>query len=178
MGKTFFCADLHLGHARIIEYSKRPFTTLNEMDEKLIANWNQVVGPDDEVWFLGDFCFKGGASQYLARLNGRNLHLIWGNHDDEETTTNPRWASSQPYAEIAVEGQKLVLFHYALRVWNRSASGSIHLYGHSHGRLPGDSQSVDVGVDNGWNYHPIDLRAIRQRLRTHPPRGPEPDHDG
>ncbi len=42
------------------------------------------------------------------------------------------------------------------------------LYGHSHGSLPGNSQSVDVGVDNGWGYKPVTLAQIEQRLKTLP----------
>ena len=52
---TFFTADTHFGHANIIKYTNRPFDSPNHMDDILIANWNAVVGPDDEVYHLGDF---------------------------------------------------------------------------------------------------------------------------
>lgn len=42
---------------------------------------------------------------------------------------------------------------------------SIQLYGHSHTRLPGNSRSLDVGVD-AWNYMPIDIEQIRARMAT------------
>ena len=38
--------------------------------------------------------------------------------------------------------------HYAHRTWDKSHHGSLHLYGHSHGTLPGVGRSMDVGVDS------------------------------
>jgi calcineurin-like phosphoesterase family protein len=58
-------------------------------------------------------------------------------------------------------------------VWNASHHGALHFYGHSHGNLPGDSQSLDVGVDC-WDFRPASLAEIRARLATLPTRR-EPD---
>jgi hypothetical protein len=41
----------------------------------------------------------------------------------------------------------VILCHYGMRVWPASHHGSVHFYGHSHGRLPGYGRSRDVGVD-------------------------------
>lgn len=176
---VWFTSDTHFGHAAIIRLCGRPFASVEEMDATLVANWNAVVRPGDEVWHLGDFAYRNAqpAASYLHRLNGR-IHLVWGNHDREETRRLPHWASSQPYAEISVGGQRLVLFHYALRVWNKAHRGALHLYGHSHGRLPGDRQCCDVGVDNpAWGYRPVRLDEIARFLATQPERKAA-DHDG
>ena len=169
--KTWFTSDTHFGHSNIINYSSRPFADTCEMDGTLVRNWNAVVQPDDDVWHLGDFCYRGSRSpqSYLDRLVGRK-HLIHGNHDGEETKTATGWASSQQMAEIVVDDTRLVLLHYAMRVWPKSHHGSLHLYGHSHGSLPGDRQSCDVGVD-AWAYRPVGLADIRRRLATLPERG-------
>ena len=167
---VWFTSDTHFGHANIIRYSERPFGSVREMDESLTDRWNTLVRPDDTVWHLGDFAFRNAVSaeRYLARLAGRK-HLIWGNHDDAATRALPGWESSQPYAEITVDGTRLVLFHYAMRVWNRGQYGAVHLYGHSHNSLPGDDQCCDVGVDNpAWGYGPATLRQIASFLATQP----------
>jgi calcineurin-like phosphoesterase family protein len=65
-----------------------------------------------------------------------------------------------------------VLCHYGLRVWDRSHHGALHLYGHSHGTLPGDSQSLDVGVD-GWEFTPVNIEQVRDRMKTMPKRPKE-----
>ena len=72
------------------------------------------------------------------------------------------------------DGTMVVLCHYAMRVWSRSHHGAIHLYGHSHGNLPGDSQSCDVGVDC-WDFAPVSIEEIRVRLARSPGRA-ERDH--
>jgi calcineurin-like phosphoesterase family protein len=176
---VWFTSDTHFGHANIVKYSNRPFASVLEMDEALIANWNARVRPNDEVWHLGDFTFKAEAEAtlYLNRLNGLK-HLIWGNHDSERVRSLALWASSQPYAELSMNGKRIVLLHYGLRVWNRSHHGALHFYGHSHGSLPGDRQSCDVGVDNPvCRYAPWRLEEIERHLAALPERVPV-DHHG
>ena len=165
---TWFTSDTHFGHANAIKHCNRPFASADEMDEALIANWNAVVGPRDEIWHLGDFAFRNGtaATNYLRRLNGRK-HLIWGNHDSNQVRKIAQWTSSQPYAEITVDKQRIVLFHYGMRVWNKLHHGAIHLYGHSHSNLPGTRKSLDVGTDC-WNFFPVNLAQIQERLATLP----------
>lgn len=173
MMAILFTADLHLGHANVIKHTQRPFADADEMDRSLIANWNAVVAPSDEVWVLGDFCFRSarGASDYLSRLHG-SKHLVTGNHDSPETRRAKGWASVRDYGEVSVDGTKIILSHYGMRVWNGSFHGSVHLYGHSHGRLPGfrtvaGGGCLDVGVDS-WYYAPVRWAEIKRQLETLP----------
>lgn len=161
----YYTADLHLGHENIIRYCNRPFASVEEMDEAMVANWNaRVTSNDDDVYVVGDIAFRNAKSLsgYLERLNGR-IHLIWGNHDSNQTRKLPIWASSSPYAEIKDGGEHLILCHYGMRVWNGSHYGSFHLYGHSHGTLPAQGRSLDVGVDC-WDFRPVTLPEIKERL--------------
>lgn len=165
---TFFTSDTHFGHRSIIEHCWRPFSSVEEMDEELIKRWNERVTPRDEVWHLGDFTMADAmtAYTYRKRLNGK-IHLIWGNHDRNAVRRMVCWTSSQYAAEISVDGRSITLCHYAMRVWNKSHHGSLMLFGHSHGNLPGNSQSLDVGVD-AWGYCPVTLPEILARMETLP----------
>ena len=51
----FFTSDTHFNHKAIISYCSRPFESVEEMNDRLIDNWNQVVKPSDTVYHLGDF---------------------------------------------------------------------------------------------------------------------------
>lgn len=84
----FFISDTHFGHANIIRFCNRPFGTIEEMDEALVANWNGKVGGNDTVYFLGDLFFRASIDRVrdiLGRLKGRK-HLIIGNHDSSWMT--------------------------------------------------------------------------------------------
>jgi calcineurin-like phosphoesterase family protein len=72
-------------------------------------------------------------------------------------------------AEVKVDGIRIVMLHYSMRVWPASHYGALHFYGHSHGNLLGDRQSLDVGVDC-WDFRPVRLEEIQQRLLTLPER--------
>ena len=76
----WFTSDTHFGHANIIKYCVRPWKTVEEMNEALVANWNATVGVRDEVWHLGDFAFREALHDFVPRLRGR-INLVLGNHD-------------------------------------------------------------------------------------------------
>ena len=170
MSKTWFTSDTHFGHANILRFCARPFESVEAIDAAMIANWNATVRPDDVIWHLGDFAFRNARSpdDYLRRLNGRK-HLVHGNHDTAATRSSTGWVSSQPFAEVSIEGFRLVFLHYGMRVWPGDRRGALHLYGHSHGNLPGDRQSLDVGVDV-WDFRPVGLAEIRARMAKLPER--------
>ena len=170
--KTFFVSDTHFYHSNIIKYCLRPFADAHEMNEALIANWNNAVTQDDVVYHLGDFAFGDalGVDRVMRRLNFAHFHFIKGNHDKpfldwyhnfgnedlaRKVTVYPH------FLETHINKQKFVLCHYAMRVWDQSHRGAMHLYGHSHGTLPDDpnSKSFDVGVDC-HDYAPISLERV------------------
>ena len=78
----YFTSDLHFWHKNAIEYTSRPFATVEEMNEKLIEYWNKTIHPNDEVYILGDVTMvrPGRAMEIIAQLKGRK-YLLMGNHD-------------------------------------------------------------------------------------------------
>lgn len=170
MSRTWFTADTHFGHHNVLVHCSRPFATTGEHDAELVARWNAVVQPADTVWHLGDFAFRSARQpqDYLDRLNGTK-HLVSGNHDSAETLQAPGWSSVQEMAHVRVGNVRVSLCHYAMRVWPHDRRGAIMLYGHSHGQLAGNRQSLDVGVDC-WDYRPVSLDDIQARLTTLPER--------
>ena len=157
----FYTGDTHFGHALMISdriKRPRPFSSTDEMDEFLIQAWNKVVHPTDIVYHLGDFAFqlterRGRWTHVFLQLNGRK-RLVIGNHDVRKdgslhpTISELPWDAEPTHlVETTDEGQRLVLCHYAMRVWPGSHKGAYHFFGHSHGDLPNQGLSRDVGVD-------------------------------
>ncbi len=150
MKSTWFISDTHFSHANIVRFSKRPFASVEEHDEQLIANWNASIRPSDDVFFLGDLIFgkRDAALALRQRLNG-HIHFIEGNHDSAAHSIRNTFAWYREVMMIKVNGRYVWLSHYAHRIWDKSHHGAWHLYGHSHHSLPDDpdSLSLDVGVD-------------------------------
>ncbi len=147
----FVTSDTHFGHRGIITHSQRPFANIDEMDEFLVKQWNDRVGPNDVIWHLGDFSFRkqGETLGLLYRLDGRK-HLIKGNHDRLSQEVKKCFHSVLEYSEqkINPDGEKIVLCHYPFDTWNKSHYGRWHLHGHSHGSLTTRrAYRLDVGVD-------------------------------
>lgn len=130
----------------MIEICSRPFLDNDEQTSVLTCNWNAVVGKDDEVWVIGDFCMNN-PNRYLKRLNGV-IRLIRGNHDRTVDAAKAQFDSVHDVRMIRINGQNIWLSHYAHRVWPKMHYGSWHLFGHSHGGLRDlKNFSLDVGVD-------------------------------
>jgi calcineurin-like phosphoesterase family protein len=162
---VFFTSDLHFDHANIIKYCNRPFSSVEEMRETLIKNYNKVVKPNDTVYNLGDVSMKANYEQlahFFSRLNGAHI-ILRGNHDSDkhfiELAKNGIIQSYNEAIGASINGQYIWMSHYAHRVWNLSHRGSWHIYGHSHGSLPPYGLSYDVGVD-GNNYAPVSFDQL------------------
>ena len=165
----YYISDTHFFHSNIINLCNRPFKDVNEMNEKLIENWNKRVKKTDDVYFLGDFSFKcdqKSATELLKRLHGRKF-FIKGNHDKEN------WLKSiqeqgliewyKDYADINDAGRRVILCHYPIHSWDGSYHGSYHLYGHVHNNTVENStwQKNRYNVScEVTNYYPITLTDL------------------
>ena len=169
VGDVWFTSDQHYGHTNIIRFCDRPFATIEEMDEALVARYNALVKPDDTVYHLGDFSFAKDPAGVFRRLRGRKF-LILGNHDWGKRERALRqlgwgWVKDAHFLKLGRQpAERIWLSHYAHRVWPKSHHGSCHLHGHSHGDLPEWGRSTDVGVD-AWDYAPVHLDTILARLK-------------
>ena len=165
---VYFTSDHHFGHAAARSFYRRPFTSIDEIDRVMIDRWNAVVGTSDEVWHPGDFAVRQSPERVAALLrvlNGQK-HLVSGNNDDAAVTNCDGWQSVQPYAEVTVDGARLVLCHYPFRTWHDMGKGAINLHGHSHGKLKPLPRQFDVGVDVR-DFQPAQLAEIVGRTKLH-----------
>lgn len=170
----WFTADWHLWHPNIIRHCNQPFGSDEEKRGVVRDNINAVAGPNDRLVIIGDLALKCTVNRFAAWLDElvvKNLDLVYGNHD----SLVRKLVSRQP-SRFNQVGDRLIYDingvivhcdHYAHRVWYQSHRGSYHLYGHSHGNLPGYGRSMDVGVDTN-NFKPYSFAEINDRLSTVP----------
>lgn len=155
--------DFHFGHFNIIRYCNRPFARTEEMDACILDRMNAHVKQNDTLYFLGDFCMGNveKVAAYRQGLSCKTIHFVDGNHDKVTRKLQHLFASWSSLSEIQLGKQRIVLCHYAMRVWPHHARGAWQLYGHSHGNLPDDplSLSMDVGVDS-HGFCPWQVQAV------------------
>ena len=151
------------------EHGLRDFPTIEVMNETIIERFNEKVGQDDNLFLLGDLAFGGveNIGKFMKRLVCKNVWYVTGNHDKNilfnRDGAQGHFKSCEPYKEIVVDEQFIVLCHYAMRAWNHSHKSSWMLYGHNHGKLEHTpwGKSMDVGVDTNDMY-PYSFEDIKE----------------
>lgn len=175
----FFTADLHFGHDMMIERFQRPFRDVAHMDQVMMQNLNDTVGPEDDLWILGDFTWgrpmpKARVQALFDQLPGARRHLIIGNRDHQDVL-DLSWDSIAEMAEMTLQTQsgqsaRFVLCHYPMLTWPQAAKGVRHMFGHVHSNWSGSDRAINLGVDL-WDFMPVTVDQILQRaagLAPHP----------
>lgn len=169
---NWFTADLHLGHERILAACSRPQASLLEMERDILERIKARVGPEDDLWIVGDFSIGKLAHQHrtrvaalFAEIPGRR-HLIVGNHD-LEWVQDLAWDSKADLADIQTEEGRAFLCHYPLITFPGARRGTLHLFGHVHHNWAGSRHAVNVGVDQ-FDFRPVSISEARARAETLP----------
>jgi calcineurin-like phosphoesterase family protein len=183
----FFTSDLHFGHRNIIKYCDRPYNSVEWMNEELVANWNNMVLPEDTVYVLGDFSLsKDWATKYGPALNGTK-HLIAGNHDHchpihykknekkkqrmHKLYHDAGFSSIQTELTLEIAGQTVKLHHMPYsndhtaderyKDLRPKDDGGWLLHGHVHRAWKVREKQINVGVDV-WGFKPVPILEIER----------------
>lgn len=140
----YYIADSHFFHEGMNnEMDKRGFSSVEEMNEYMINQWNSRVNKRDDVIILGDFSVGKGeeTNEILKRLHGQK-YLIEGNHDkflNDKKFDRSLLKWIKPYEELKDNKRKVVLSHYPImcyngqyRVGGEGDPRAYMLYGHVH----------------------------------------------
>ena len=168
----YFTSDLHIGHANIIKFCDRPFSTVHEMDETLIENWNARVTDSDTVYILGDLMFRNeiDPEEVLSRLKGRK-YLITGNHDKKwmhQIDLKKHFEKVSKLMVLRLGKKTITLCHYPMMAFE----GNYLIYGHIHNNksdlyyplLKTMENALNAGVEiNG--YMPVTFEELVENNR-------------
>lgn len=133
---VWISSDLHFNHDRPFIWKERGFTSVDEMNEGIINNFNSVVKEKDVLFLLGD-CMLGDNKkgiELLKRLNGRK-YLVIGNHDSksrvQEYTENNIFCMIDNIGISCVYGDRVfILTHFPMAIDGYYRHYNIH--GHIH----------------------------------------------
>ena len=142
MSRIFVTSDTHFGHDREFLFAPRGFTSIQEHDAAVIANWNSVVGPDDVVYHLGDVMLNDNEHglECLRQLNG-NIKIIPGNHDTDKRIELYKQLENVEVLPMAItlkyKNYNFYLSHHPTLTSNLEKAPYlrmhlINLYGHTH----------------------------------------------
>jgi calcineurin-like phosphoesterase family protein len=167
-GRRFYTSDQHLGHRNFLNFLNeegrqvRPFSSVEEMDEYMIQQWNSVVQPEDTLVSLGDIAIRRKSLQLLERLNGRKI-LIRGNHDIFSTKDYLKYFDEIRAVEVK-QKSGVIFSHYPIHP-DSLKKGWINVHGHIHekevladGGIP-DYRYFNISVER-MNYTPIEWNDL------------------
>lgn len=149
MVKTWFISDTHFGHNNITKFTDkngeriRPFDTVEEHDETIIANHNALVKPEDRVYVMGDVAIGRRHISSVGRLNGRKK-LIKGNHDIFKLADYvPYFEDISSYRVYPDSG--IIISHIPVHTCQLENRFKINVHGHLHSNI----------VMGSGKYHPM-----------------------
>jgi calcineurin-like phosphoesterase family protein len=175
---TWFTADEHYGHDRILEYCEdtRPFRNTNRMNKAFIHNHNELVQHDDKVFHIGDFAWKGW-EHFVSRLNGTHI-LIFGSHDDAKPFKFINLGFQSAHTSFALTNDMLdaddpTIDHPFYLIHDPATfiaipKGGFLLHGHIHSlwhHLLPHKKAINVGVDV-WNCKPVSMQQILELIEN------------
>lgn len=181
--EVYLTADTHFYHNNIIKYCNRPFSTVEEMNEAIINNWNNVVKDRDAVYHLGDIalCSDELLTAIIKRLKGKK-YLIRGNHDSRSVQAFENMGfiilRNPP---IRLDEYRVILSHVPLPD-EQIPDGFVNIHGHIHDKplhevgrqrkneffeeYPRDKYSADnhicVSVDV-TDFKPVNINELVQK---------------
>lgn len=187
---NYYIADMHLfcnsQTQAGVNYDRRPFANVEEMNAHFLSRWNAKVTNGDTVYILGDVAFRGNQEQrvkLVSQLKGRKI-LVKGNHDDLSDYRYVKlFEEIVDYKELSdgFKGKtyRLVLSHYPILMWNGQHKGTILLYGHTHNTLEDSffqecvakmNESGDLSLRNsgGKEFRAINVGACMPWINYEP----------
>ena len=174
--EIWLISDTHFFHANILKFTDENgdlirgalFSSVEEMNQCMLENWNSVVKPGDKVYHLGDVMMgdKAEFKKYWAKLNG-SKRLIVGNHDDIKwMAQNEIFAKIQMWRMFTEFG--LLLTHVPIHEsglrrgapTDETAPMLLNIHGHIHQNPSPTEHHRCVCVEH-IDYTPINIEELR-----------------
>lgn len=137
MTKIWVCSDHHFGHKNILNFKRkdgsplRSFKDVDEMNRTMVDRHNEVVKPEDHVYFLGDVAITKWSLDWVSKMNGHK-RLVRGNHDIFKTKLYWQVGFDEIYGVRVFPKHGLIFSHIPLHPSSISERGWTNVHGHTH----------------------------------------------
>lgn len=166
MTKTWWISDTHFGHENAVSKFKRPdgsplrdFANAEEMDEYMIARWNERVQSNERVYHCGDVVINRKFLSQLERLNGR-IVLVKGNHDIYDLNDYRKYFDDIRSYVVSPKGG-YIASHVPLHESCIDRFG-LNIHGHLHYNIINDPRYINISVEQ-IQYAPISTDQLMKR---------------
>lgn len=165
MGKIFVTSNLQLGRPGAIKKYNRDFADVDEMTDRLIKNWNEVVTKDDTVYHLGNFAWDPRTAQAaLLALNG-TIKFIIGEHDNAIEVLQSK-GMLRPGVSIVkcIEEDEIaesVLSYWPVAHWPHKRKGWYSVIGYPLKSFKSDPKKKVINASTDfWSNKPQELTKL------------------
>ena len=178
MSDVWFVSDQHYNHTNLLTFKDqygnllRPFNNVEHMNETMIELHNEVVKPEDKVYFGGDI--GRNVLNILQRLNGKKS-ITLGNHDKLSVHEQKCFQKITSWRFFGHVEPKFVLSHYPLHPMSfeyRGGGGKcFNVHGHIHDKIVLDAEGntdkryLNICVER-IGYKPVHMDEILAKLRN------------
>lgn len=169
----WFMGDCHIGHTNILHLGKgRPFSSVKEMENKIVSNINNKIKVTDILIFLGDTCFGSDkdVKDFLSRINCKTIIEVKGNHSKNGLR---HFTLLVNQLTLTIMKQLVIVSHYPYKKpwykrsfkkcdWDKRRpknKGHFLIHGHSHSSIKNNGKSINVCVD-AWDFQPVSINDI------------------
>ena len=173
----FVTSDLHFNHKRILEFEPitRPFSTLEEMNMRIVNNWNSVVKSGDTVYVLGDFILGESDGNEIRNLLNKfehgNIKLVPGNHDTVAKLKIYKDNNIEILENLYVynysKSRKFFLCHYPVLLshGDKVLDYCLHGHTHQHSNFSEYKYTYHVGMDS-HDLTPVCIEDIISEINS------------
>jgi calcineurin-like phosphoesterase family protein len=171
MAQIFVTSDTHFNHAKILDFKDylgkpcREFDSVEQMNQCMLDNWNDTVGPKDTVIHCGDVLFGLDKVDWLtanfAKLPGKK-RLVVGNHDNPKHLA-PFFKDMQMWIDMSDKG---LLFSHTPQHESTLAESHrfgdkplLNVHGHIHTNPSPEGPYKCVCVEQTY-YKPVNIEEL------------------
>lgn len=170
----YFTSDLHFNHNKEFVWKERGFSSVAEMNEAILKNFNSIVTNEDDLYILGDLMLEDNEKglELLGQLPGK-IHIILGNHD---TNSRIKLYKQLPNvieitygARIRYHKWSFFLSHYPTLVNNMDGRKMWNISGHTHSNdkfEKADNFIYNVAVD-AHSCYPVSIEKIVEDIKAY-----------